>query len=229
MPEDETREDLPEVQEERPKREDKPKPKKKKGPSKLRRLLLMSLLLLGVALGLHFSGAVDMRGPMFRAVYSIPKVGPSLGAALGIPATYAMSSQERRAMEIRQMEEALSALKAELDRRGAELDAASADLSARQGEIAKLEAQLQAKLKELEAEDDKKEQASLASLEDVLKTYKDMSPRNAAQIIGKMNEDLAVEILSRLPKDQAAKILGRMDADLAARLTERLANVEKRP
>ncbi|MCX7828456.1 MAG: hypothetical protein N2315_04510 [Thermanaerothrix sp.] len=223
--------DKEELLEERPKEQPKKddKKKKSKGSSALKRLGLILLLSLGAALGLHFSGAVDLRGPLFSAVYRIPKVGSSLGAALGIPSTYAMSAQDRRMMEIKLMEENLAKMKAELDREKAAAEAVSEDLSRRTLQVVKLQEELQAKLKELASSDDTKPQVLEESLEDVLKTYKDMSPRNAAQILGKMDEDLAVEILSRLPNEQAAKILGRMDADRAARLTERLAKMGKKP
>ncbi|EHM09595.1 hypothetical protein TheveDRAFT_0431 [Thermanaerovibrio velox DSM 12556] len=187
------------------------------------------ILFVGAALGLHFSGALDLRGVLFSAIYRIPKVGAPLGAALGIPSTYAMSAQDRRMMEIRLMEENLAKMKAELDREKTAVEVVSDDLNRRSLQVAKLQEELQARLKELALSDDTKPQARLESLEEVLKTYRDMSPRNAAQIIGKMDEDLAVEILSRLPNDQAAKILGRMDADRAARLTERLAMMKKKP
>lgn len=226
MPQEMERE-IPAEQEGRPqppKREDKKKPR---GGGRFRRLVMLGLFAVGVSLGLHFSGVVDMRDLVFRAVYGIPKVGPSLGAALGIPSIYAMSSPDRRMMEIRLLEDHLAKLKAQVDKEKERNEAISADLMERSRQVAKLQEELQVKLKELAASDDTKPRVRLESLDDVLKTYRDMSPRNAAQIIGKMDDDLAVEILSRLPNDQAAKILGRMDADRAARLTERLANKDK--
>ena len=57
-------------------------------------------------------------------------------------------------------------------------------------------------------------------IDQVAKTYQDMSARNAAQIVEQLREGLAVDLLKKLPVDARASILGKMKPQRAARLTE---------
>ena len=55
-----------------------------------------------------------------------------------------------------------------------------------------------------------------------------MSPRNAAAILEKLDDELAVSILDGVPQDTKGTLLARMDADRAARLTEQLTDFQRR-
>lgn len=213
-----------------------PRPKKepkgaKKGKGKRRGcglFLLSFLMLLGLAAGLQVSGALDLRTAAYPLIPRIPGVGPALTRALGIPEVYALSSQERRALELQATQANLADLKkrTEAERKGVE--ALSRDLNLREQDVAKLQKELSRRLKELVRSDDTQPTTSTKGIEDLLQTYQDMSPRNAAQILEKVDEGLAVALLAALPQDQTAKILGRMDATRAARLTERLSERTKK-
>jgi flagellar motility protein MotE (MotC chaperone) len=63
-----------------------------------------------------------------------------------------------------------------------------------------------------------------ALLNQLTRTYQELSPRRAAQIVEQLDVDLAVKLMDRLNGDARAAILGRMEPGRAAQLTERLAN-----
>jgi flagellar motility protein MotE (MotC chaperone) len=56
-----------------------------------------------------------------------------------------------------------------------------------------------------------------------METFEGMSPKAAAQVIGGVEEELAVMALSRLTSVKAGKILGNLKADKSARLSEMMA------
>lgn len=209
-----------------PKKEPKGKGKKEKGRRRGCGLFLLSVLLvLGLLGGMQASGALDLRGLVYPLIPRLPGVGPSLASALGIPEVYALSAQERRALELLATQESLAELKrrTEADRRG--VDKVSRDLTLREQDVERLQKELTERLKALVRSDDTQASTGVTpqGMKDLLQTYQDMSPRNAAQILEKVDEELAVTLLGALPQDQTAKILGRMDATRAARLTERLS------
>lgn len=57
----------------------------------------------------------------------------------------------------------------------------------------------------------------------VAKIYESMAPEEAAQRIGKMDDDMAVALLSKIKSKQAGKILSAIPAETAATLTVRIA------
>jgi flagellar motility protein MotE (MotC chaperone) len=61
-----------------------------------------------------------------------------------------------------------------------------------------------------------------AIMDDYIKMYSEMKPKQAAAIFDKMgdNLDLVAKILQRMDKSASAKILQVMDKDIAARLTK---------
>ena len=57
----------------------------------------------------------------------------------------------------------------------------------------------------------------------VARTYQEMSARNAAAIVEQLRDSLAVELLMKLPNDARSSILGKIKPQKAARLTELMA------
>ena len=53
--------------------------------------------------------------------------------------------------------------------------------------------------------------------------YAGMKPKNAAQIVDKMNLEVAQEIFLRMREASAAQILAFVDSGKAAKISERLA------
>lgn len=61
-------------------------------------------------------------------------------------------------------------------------------------------------------------------LEDIVKTYTEMRPKNAAGILTETTTEIAVDILKALPSDNRSEILANMEPLKAAELTELLVN-----
>lgn len=57
--------------------------------------------------------------------------------------------------------------------------------------------------------------------------YSAMKPATAANIIEKLNEDLAVEVLKKMKKKEAAEIMNMIQSDKAQRLSEKFAGYKK--
>ncbi|NLA91588.1 MAG: MgtE intracellular region [Synergistaceae bacterium] len=196
-----------------------PAKKAKKKGGKMAFLFLLLLLAGGAAAGLHAAGRWDARPLMYKAIPAIPWVGKDLASALGIPAEYSLTAEQRRALELRQWNDRLNEWERELEEKEARLDILSTDLANRAAAVKKTEEE-QASLRPGLAENPEEEDEYLDML---MKTYQDISPRRAALIMEQLREDLAIKLLERMPQDARASILGRMEAAMAARLTERLA------
>ena len=57
----------------------------------------------------------------------------------------------------------------------------------------------------------------------VARTYQDMSPKSAAAVVEQLRDAMAVELLMRLPNDARASIMGKIKPTKAARITELMA------
>lgn len=193
-------------------------PKKKKKRSKLGLLLLLVILSLGVAVGLHFSGLWDGRPLFWRAVPRIPYVGDTLARFFKVPERYTLTVAERRRLELEEWQRRLDEREREVRAAGSDLAILSADLEKRSAALDRQELFLTAASFDREAGGADADERKL--VEQVAKTYQDMSARNAAQIVEQLREDLAVDLLRRLPVDVRASILGKIKPMKAARLTE---------
>ncbi|GAB1486564.1 hypothetical protein MASR2M79_16140 [Aminivibrio sp.] len=149
----------------------------------------------------------------------LPWIGPSLEKTFGIPKEYTLTSDERRRLELERWSDRLSEREMELKTRSDALDALSADVEKRAGALEDREQALRAK--ETKPDENSDEESTYMAM--LMKTYEEISPRKAAQILEQLREDLAVRLLAKMSNDVRASILGRMDAGLAAQLTERLA------
>ncbi|CCK81738.1 MotE family protein [Desulfobacula toluolica] len=68
-----------------------------------------------------------------------------------------------------------------------------------------------------------KEAAYEAKIGRLVKMYAGMKPKNAAQIVDKMNLEVAQEIFLRMREASASQILTFVDSEKAAKISERLA------
>ena len=203
---DEPRETLVETSQ-----ESTPRPKKKKEKRKGRKgtlLFLFLLLAVGASAGLHFAGAWDARPLLYNVVPRLPWVGPSLAKTFGIPKEYSLTSEERRSLELERWSDRLSEQEMELKTRSDSLDALSADIEKRASALENKEQALSEKTAKPDENSDE-ENTYMAML---MKTYEEISPRKAAQILEQLREDLAVKLLAKMSNDVRASILGRMDA-----------------
>jgi len=190
------------------------KKKKKRGKGSL--LFFFLLLALGVGAGLHFSGMWDARPLVWEIVPQIPYIGKPVAEFFGIPEMYTLTVAERRAYEQNERQKRLDERERGLIARETAVDVVSSDMAIRSERVARLEA--------LARENDaRKAEEALSDSEKTLiaqriKDFNTMSPRNAAQIIEEMGDDLAVKILQGLANDARASILSKLDAKKAARL-----------
>ena len=201
--------------------------KKKKGMGKFTFFLWLLLLALGTATGMHLSGIWDGRPLFWTIVPNIPYFGPKLAEFFNVPEFYALSTQERRAVELEQWQRRLDAQERSLESR----DVARMEVyESRELALVELSRDVSRRMRRLQAQE-----AAQAAQEDgpteteqelinqVARTYREMSARNAAAIVEQLRDPFAVELLMRLPNDARASIMGKLKPAKAARITELMA------
>ncbi|MDR1874034.1 MAG: MgtE intracellular region [Synergistaceae bacterium] len=198
-----------------------PVSKKKKKRSRISLLFLLLLLAFGVGTGLHFSGLWDARPLVWSVIPQIPYLGQPVARFFRIPEQYTLTVAERRAFELTEWQKRLDERERELARRELNVESISGDLGQRAERLAGQETSAR-QTTSREAENAASD-AEKKLMEQVARTYQDMSPRNAAQVVEQLTEGLAVDLLQKLPVDARASILGKMDPRKAARLTELMA------
>lgn len=196
-----------------------PKKKKKKKTSKAAIFFLFLLMLAGTGAGMHIAGAWDARPLVYESIPRIPWVGEEIARRIGIPEEYSLTVEQRRSLELQRWQERLDERERSLADREADLRAVSSEIEARIVAVERREDAVAIRETRMpESVEEEKEY-----LEMLMRTYQEISPRQAAQIMERLREDLAVKMLLKMPADTRASILARMDAARAARLTERLA------
>ena len=210
------------------------KKKKKKGMGKFTFFLWLLLLALGTAVGMHLSGIWDGRPLFWETIPRVPYFGPKLAEFFQVPEFYALTVEERRAVELEQWQRRLDALERSLESR----DVARMEVY-EQRELALVElsrdvARRQRRLRAMEAEQASPEngggptQQEQELMNQVARTYQDMSARNAAAVVEQLRDAMAVELLMRLPNDARASIMGKIKPTKAARITELMAHPRQR-
>lgn len=209
------------------------KKKKKKKLGKLTFLFWILLLALGTATGMHLSGIWDGRPLFWSIVPKIPYIGPQLAEFFQIPEVYALTSQERRAVELDQWQRRLDAWERSLESNDVsrmvvyeEREQALLELSR---DVARRQRRLQAQEQAVNAQNSSgPTETEQELMNQVARTYQDMSARNAAAVVEQLRDSLAVELLMRLPNDARASILGKIKPAKAARITELMARPQQR-
>jgi flagellar motility protein MotE (MotC chaperone) len=196
--------------------------------------IIMALLAVGAAAGLQASGGVDLRPYVYPAVPKIPYIGGELAKLLAIPEVYAMTADERRRVELEEWEAGIAREVRSMDEREKDLNSLSDDLAEREKSVEDERRELAARIEALSRDMDERAAAArngdagAQGAEEIIRTFQDMSPRNAAAILEKIDDKLAVSILDGLPQDTRGTLLARMDAEIAARLTEQLTELQRR-
>ena len=199
--------------------------KKKKGMGKFTFFLWMVLLALGTATGMHLSGIWDGRPLFWTVIPNIPYFGPRLAEFFNVPEFYALSMSERRAVELEQWQRRLDAQERALESRDIArmvvyenrelaLVELSRDVSRRQR---RLQAQEAAQANQ---ESNGPTETEQELINQVARTYREMSARNAAAVVEQLRDTFAVELLMKLPNDARASIMGKLKPTKAARITE---------
>jgi flagellar motility protein MotE (MotC chaperone) len=111
--------------------------------------------------------------------------------------------------QIKDREEEISQLQTELENKGKDIQRAELENNRLQKEIDDMSAN---------------ETDRTRALKDMIKTYETMSPKKAAPIIVKMNDNEALKILSSIKADILAAIMEKMNPQDAAKYTQLLTN-----
>ena len=202
------------------------RPKKKKKRGKFTTFLWLILMGLGGAVGLHLSGFWDGRPLFWGIVPNIPYVGAPLAEFFKIPEQYSLTVSERRALELAEWQRRLDERERSLASRDVALETLSGDLGARMQDVTRREELLVAAA-ENPAGQDGPTPSEQELMNQVARTYQDMSARNAAAVVEQLRDRLAVELLMKLPNDARASIMGKLKPQKAARLTELMTRPHK--
>lgn len=209
------------------------KKKKKKKLGKITFFFWLILLALGTATGMHLSGIWDGRPLLWTIIPKVPYVGKQLSEFFQVPEFYALSVGERRAVELEQWQRRLDALERSLESRDVERmtvyenrELALMDLSR---DVARLRRRLRNETDQAQADNANNPTDSEQELmNQVARTYQDMSARNAAAIVEQLRDSLAVELMMKLPNDARASIMGKLKPTKAARITELMSRPQQR-
>ena len=114
--------------------------------------------------------------------------------------------------------------KAEFEKEEKRIANKKAELLAIQDEINKKIAMLTTIRDEIRAEKDKKTAAEEQQFKHLIKVYSAMKPQNAAELIERLDINLAIELLSKMKGDDVGKILSFVKIEKAAKISEGLVN-----
>ena len=194
------------------------KKKKKKKTGKLTILFWLLILGIGTAVGLHFSGLWDGRPLFWSIMPQIPYAGEYISKFFDIPAEYSLTPNERRSIELADWQKRLDAKERELTSLDYVLGMSSRDLDYQMRTFNAQRQNAAASDGESSGLNPTAEEQEL--MNQIARTYQDMSARNAAAIVEQLRDALAVDLLMKLPNDARASILGKVRPTKAARLTE---------
>lgn len=208
------------------------KKKKKKKLGKMTFFFWMILLALGTATGMHLSGIWDGRPLFWTIIPRIPYFGPQLSEFFQVPEFYALSVGERRAVELEQWQRRLDAQERALEESDIERLAVYENREIALMELSRDVARRQRRLRTQEnaqatQESDNPTESEQELMNQVARTYQDMSARNAAAVVEQLRDSLAVELLMKLPNDARASIMGKIKPTKAARITELMAHPQR--
>ncbi|MBQ7560442.1 MAG: hypothetical protein IJS99_01230 [Synergistaceae bacterium] len=206
--------------------------KKKKKLGKLTMFFWLLLLGLGTAVGMHLSGIWDGRPLFWEVIPKVPYVGKQLSEFFDVPEFYALSVGERRAVELEQWQRRLDARERELESgdlsRLAIYDTRETQLLELSRDVSRMQRRLREQQQENESNNDSPTESEQELMNQIARTYQDMSARNAAAIVEQLRDNLAVELLMKLPNDARASIMGKIKPTKAARLTELMSRARNK-
>ncbi|MBI5017368.1 MAG: hypothetical protein HZB55_18015 [Deltaproteobacteria bacterium] len=172
---------------------------------------------------------------MAPEVRSLPPLGLIVALALILPtlpaATHAQqtkpsaekeNSPEGKARLLQELDRQIEERRRELAREGEDLAALKRALEAAKVELLQERQRMEELKAQVEADLARRSKLDDARLGQISKVYQAMKPKEAAQALEKMDDDLAVAILDRLPGRTVGKLFDVMDKSRVRQLTRRL-------
>lgn len=169
---------------------------------------------------------------MAPEVRSLPPLGLALALALALsapsysqqtkPPVQKESAPEGKARLLQELDRQIEEKRREVARQGEELAALKRALEAAKVELLQERQRMEELKTQVEADLGRRGKASDERATKVAKVYQAMKPKEAAQALEKMDDDLAVAILERLPGRQVGKLFDVMDKNRVRQLTRRL-------
>jgi flagellar motility protein MotE (MotC chaperone) len=136
------------------------------------------------------------------------------------PAKVVLRGLEEKKTMIDKQQKTIEQEKKELDLFKEQIDEKISNLAALKKQIEEDLAVLDQKKTQKEMEKEAEYEAKIGRL---VKMYAGMKPKNAAQIVDKMDLEVAQEIFMRMREASASEILAFVDSEKAAKISERLA------
>ncbi len=121
----------------------------------------------------------------------------------------------------------LDSRRVELERRKTALDEREAEIKALESNVSERLAELKSLTRKLEETKKEKDTSQVARLDQLANVYGSMAPNEAAPLIAKLDNAVALSLLERMPSKRMGQILGLMDADRAIELTRSLTGGKK--
>ncbi|MEQ1507785.1 MAG: hypothetical protein ABMB14_36490 [Myxococcota bacterium] len=165
-----------------------------------------------VAVGLIAAGGLLTAAAGFAAVNNEPSESHA-GRGVFDPRAEALEDLSAR---LQAQERSLERREKSVVDREAELRAIEARLSDRTAELDKLRAEIDALRTQVDAE-------HAARVASVVKTVEAMKPAAAAGMVGKLDQDLAIEVVKSMSSSKAGKLLAALPPATAAKITEGVA------
>jgi len=162
-------------------------------------------------------------GALESSKKSVPKAAPALK---GESKTKETKSADTNKVSQGDLPEHLLRLKERSD----ELDLREQELNQLEEELNKQRAELEERIKKLETVREQiattlrdRIEVDQDRVSKLVETYSGMKPKQAAEILASLDEDLAVEILGKMKKKSAAEILNLIEPQKARSLSEKYA------
>ena len=112
----------------------------------------------------------------------------------------------------------------DLERRRESLDRREEDLNKREAEMSSRVAELRSLTRTIKAHRKTKDNQYESRMEQLANVYGSMPPQEAAPLIAKLDESIALELLQRLPGKRMGQVLSMMNQDRAIELTRLLTD-----
>jgi flagellar motility protein MotE (MotC chaperone) len=124
--------------------------------------------------------------------------------------------------------EKLKERKEELDQREKELNELEEELQRQKVELEKRVVQLEEMRTQIATTLKDRVEVDQEKVNKLVDLYSNMKPKQAADVIGNLNDDLAIEVLAKMKKKSAAEIMNLIPADKARALSEKYTGYRRR-